>query len=91
LGCTIAFTSTLARRGKTIIPTIEKAITVMEANKKKRKKKVGLAKILKPEKWIVKATNGHVRCVIYIVNDRHIYILNATIGHFLCVSANLCY
>jgi hypothetical protein len=81
LGCTTAFTSTLARRGKTIVPTMEKAITVMEANKKK-KEEVELAKILELEKLIVKATNGHVRCVIYMVNSRHIYILNATIGHF---------
>jgi hypothetical protein len=38
LGLTTACTSTPARRGKNIVPTVEKAIAVMEANKNKRKK-----------------------------------------------------
>jgi hypothetical protein len=79
------------RRGKTIVSIIEKEITVMEAYTKKKKEKTGLAKILDPKKGIVKATIGHVRCVIYRVNSRHIYLVKATIGHFGCVFVNLCY
>jgi hypothetical protein len=37
------------RRCKTIVPIVEKAITIMEANKKK-KEEAGLAKILYPKK-----------------------------------------
>jgi hypothetical protein len=38
LGLTITYTSTSVRRGKNIVPTVEKAIAIMEANKNKRKK-----------------------------------------------------
>ena len=31
-------TSKTTRRGKTVVPTMERAIVIMEANKKKRKK-----------------------------------------------------
>ena len=38
LGYSTACTSETTRRGKTIVPTMEKEIAVMKANKKKRKK-----------------------------------------------------
>ena len=38
LGHSTACTSETTRKGKTIIPTVEKAIAVMEANKTKRKR-----------------------------------------------------
>ena len=50
-----------------------------------------MAKILDPKKWIVKATIGHVQCVIYMINGRYIYLVKAIIGYFLCVFVNLCY
>jgi hypothetical protein len=37
LGLTTACTSMLARKGKNVVPIVEKAIAVMEANKNKRK------------------------------------------------------
>jgi hypothetical protein len=38
LGLTTACTSMPVRRDKNIVPTVEKAIAIMEANKNKRKK-----------------------------------------------------
>jgi hypothetical protein len=38
LGRSTACTSETTRRGEIVVPTIEKAIAIMEANKKKRKK-----------------------------------------------------
>jgi hypothetical protein len=53
LGHSTACTSMSTRRGKTIVPTMEKAVVVMEVNKKK-KEEAGLAKVLDPKKgtWI---------------------------------------
>jgi uncharacterized protein YfbU (UPF0304 family) len=78
------------RRGKTIVSIMEKEITVMEAyTKKKERKKLDWKNIR--SKGIVKATIGHVQCVIYRVNSRHIYLVKTTIDHFECVFVNLCY
>jgi hypothetical protein len=38
LGLTTACTSTSAKRGKNIVPTVEKTIAIIEANKNKKKK-----------------------------------------------------
>jgi hypothetical protein len=53
LGRSTACTSETTRRGKIVVPTVEKAIAVMEANKKK-KEEAGLVKVLDPKKgnWI---------------------------------------
>ena len=45
--------SETTRRSKTVVPTVEKAIAIMEPNKKK-KEEAGFAKVLDPKKetWI---------------------------------------
>jgi hypothetical protein len=51
LGLTTACTSTPVRRDKNIVPTVEKAIAIMEANKNKRKKP-DWKKILNPNRGV---------------------------------------
>jgi hypothetical protein len=54
-----ACTSMSTRRGKTIVPTMEKAVVVMEVNKKK-KEEAGLAKVLDPKKGIWIGQNSRI-------------------------------